>query len=132
MILWSALLNLLRLRPVVLLVRSHRDVVKRWVHFLHLFCPKPGFPLGRQKEANSERGTGFSLMPKSPTFLPKLLGCVPLISTTPGNEENHGPASPHHRDPGPTSTDLQEGLIPEGSCRVAAFSPNIIWGSHLP
>ena len=86
-----------------------------------------------KNKAHSRQGdTGFFLIPNIDTFLPKSLGYSPVISTIPGKEAEHRPASPYHRDPAPTSTDLQDGLIPEGSCRVAALSLNIIRGSHLP
>ena len=64
---------------------------------------------------------GLWLIPNIGTFLPKPFRYLPAISIIPGDEENHGPVSPYHRDPGPTSTDLQGGLIPEGSCRVVVF-----------
>ena len=71
------------------------------------------------------RHTG-AILPRQP------LVYWPMNSTIPGSEENYGPASPHHGDPGPTNTDLQGGLSPEGSSGVAALSPNIILGSNLP
>jgi hypothetical protein len=62
----------------------------------------------------------FGSIPNPGAFLLRSFGHSPVISTIPGGEENHGPVSRHHNDPGPTSTNLQEGLDPEGSCRVAA------------
>jgi hypothetical protein len=77
-----------------------------------------------QKEANSKRGgIGFSLISNIGTFPPESFVYLPMISTIPGNEENHGPASRHHNDPGPTNTNLQGGLVPKGSLKEVAGWP---------
>ena len=87
----------------------------------------------KKSTVNSKQGGGgFGLVPNIGTFLSKLFGYLRAISQAPGKEENHGPASRHHNDPGPTSTNLQEGPDPEGSYRVAALSPNALWGSRAP
>ena len=89
----------------ILLVKTNRS--KRWTN-------------------SKEGGDQFWLIPNTGTFfLRKSLGYLPGNSIISHYEGNHGPASPYHGYPGPTSTDSQGRISPQGSCRVAALSRDI-------
>ena len=80
-------------------VNQYENVVKRWIWFCGPFCPRREFftranrrykTNGSKSRAHSKRGgTGFWLIPNIGTVLPKSFGSSAVISTIPGNGDNH-------------------------------------------